>query len=48
MKSLGLVKDDAHSRDMLRSLTTGNRSTLPQCDNEDVIRFGLRSREVKR
>jgi len=44
MKRLGLVKDDAHNRDMWTSLTTGNRSTLPQCSNED---YGLRSREVR-
>jgi len=30
MKRLGLVKDDAHNPDKWRSLTTGNRPTLPQ------------------
>jgi len=38
--------DDAHSRDKWRNLTTGNRPTLRQCDNEGVIRYGLRSRDV--
>jgi len=30
IEKLGLVKDDAHNRDKWRSLTTGNRPTLPQ------------------
>jgi len=32
-ESLGLVKNDAHNQDKLRSLKTGNRPTLPQCGN---------------
>jgi len=48
MKRLGLVKDDAYSRDKWRSLTNEYRSTLPQCGNEGVILYGLRSLEVKR
>jgi len=48
MRRFCLVKDDAHNRDKWRSLTTGNRPTLPQCGNEDVILYGLRSRDVKR
>jgi len=43
MKMLTLVKDHARNRDKWRSLTTGNRPTLPQCDNEGVILYGLRS-----
>jgi len=35
MKRLSLVKDDAYNRDIWRSLTTGNRPTLPQYGNED-------------
>jgi len=27
-------------------LTTGNCSTLPQCDKEGVVLYGLRSRDV--
>jgi len=42
------VKGDAHNRDMCKSLTTGNLSTLPQCGSEDVIFYELRSRDVKR
>jgi len=45
---LGLVKDDAQNRDKWRSLTTGNRPTLPQCGNEGVIFYGLHSRDVQR
>jgi len=42
MKRLGLVKNGAHNRDKWRSLTTGNRSTLPQCGNHDgVVFYGL-------
>jgi len=37
MKRLGLVKDDAHNRGKWRSLTTGNRPTLPQCGNAGVV-----------
>jgi len=48
MKRLGLVKDDAQNRDKWRSLTTGNRPTLPQCSNEVVILHGLHSSDVKR
>jgi len=48
MKRFGLVKGDAHNLDKWRSLTTGNRPTLPQCGDEGVIFFGLRSRDVKR
>jgi len=49
MKRLSLVKDDAHNRDMWRSLTTGNRSRLPQCSNEgQVILYGLCSHDVNR
>jgi len=44
MKRLGLVEDDG---DKWRSLTTGNRPALPQCGNEGVILYGLRSRDVK-
>jgi len=29
MKWLGFIKDDAHERDKVRSLTSGNRPTLP-------------------
>jgi len=47
MKRLGLVKDDAHNREKWRSLTTGNHQTLPQCGNEGVILYRLRSRDVK-
>jgi len=43
-----LFKDDAHNRDKLRSSTTANRLTLPQCGNEGVILYELRSRDVKR
>jgi len=46
MKMLGLVKDDAHSRDKWRSLTTGNSSTLPQSGNEGAVLYGLLSRDV--
>jgi len=48
MKMLGLVKGDAFHQDIWKSLTTGNRPTLPQYDNEGVIFYGLRSRDVKR
>jgi len=34
MKMHDMVKDDAHNRGKWRSFTTGNRPTLPQCDNE--------------
>jgi len=44
---LGLVKDDAHNRDKWRSLTTENLPTLPQCGNEAVILYKLRSSDVK-
>jgi len=47
MKRLGLVKDDAHNRDKWRSLKSESRPTLPQCSNECVILYGLRSRDVK-
>jgi len=47
-KMLRLVNNDAHNRDKWTSLTTVNRPTLPQCSNEGVIRYGLRSRDVKR
>jgi len=47
MKRLGLVKDDAHNRDKCMSLTTGNRPTLPQCSNEGVILYALRSYDFK-
>jgi len=46
MKRHSLDKDDAHTRDKWRSLTTGNRLTLPQCGNEGVILYGLHSRDV--
>jgi len=49
MKRLCLVKDDAHNRDKWRGLTkSGNHPTLPQCGNEGVILYGLRSFDVKR
>jgi len=49
MKMFGCIKDDeAHNRDKWRSLTTGNRPTLPQCGNEGVILYGLSPRDVKR
>jgi len=48
MKRLGLIKDEAHSRVKLRSLTTGNRPTLLKCSNESVILYGLRFRDIKR
>jgi len=41
IKRLVLVKDDAHSRDKWRSLTTGNRPALSQCGNEGVILYGF-------
>jgi len=50
MKRLDLVKDDdlvKHNRNKWRSLTTGDGSTLPECGNEGVIFYGLRSRDVK-
>jgi len=47
MKRLGFVKDDAHNRDIQRSLTNGNRPTLPHINNKDVILYRLRSRDVK-
>jgi len=31
IKRLGLIIDDAHNRDMWRSLTTGTRPALSQC-----------------
>jgi len=31
LKRLGLVKEDARNRHWWRSLTSGNRLTLPQC-----------------
>jgi len=46
MKRSNLVKDDAHNRDNWS--TTGNRPTLPQRGNEDMILHGVRSRDVKR
>jgi len=46
MKRLGLVKVDAHIRDMWRSVTTGSRPTLPQCSNKGMILSGLRSHHV--
>jgi len=46
MKRFGVVKDDDHNRDKWRSLTSGNRPTLPQCGRESVILYGLRSRDV--
>jgi len=48
MIKLGLCKDDAHNRDKWRSLTTGNRSTLPLCGKEGVVPNGLRSRGINR
>jgi len=41
MKKHGLVKDDARNRDKLRSLTSGNRPTLPHHGNESVILYEL-------
>jgi len=41
IKRLGMVKDKAHNRDKWRSLTTGNRPTLPQCGNEGVMLYGF-------
>jgi len=35
IKIFDLVKDDKW-----RSLTTGNRSTLPRCSNEGVVLYG--------
>jgi len=46
-KRLSLVKDDAGNQDKWRSLTTGNGPTLPQCGNESVVHYGLRSLDVK-
>jgi len=43
-----VIEDDTHNRDKWRSLTTGNRPTLPKCGNEGVILYELRSCEVKR
>jgi len=43
MKRLGLVEYDARNQDMCRSLTTGNRKTLPHCCNDGVILYGLYS-----
>jgi len=40
MKRLGLVKYDAHNE--------MSEGILPQCGNEGVILYGLRSRDVKR
>jgi len=49
VKRLGFVlKDDAHIQNKWRRLTTGNRPRLPQCCNEVVVLYGLRSRDVKR
>jgi len=45
---LVLLKYDAHNRNKWRSLTTGNRPTLPQCGNESVVYYGLSSLDVKR
>jgi len=36
VKRLGVVENDAQNRDKGRSLTTGNRPTLPECGNEVV------------
>jgi len=48
MKRLGSNNDDAHNREKWKNLTTGNLETLPLCGNEDVIRYGVRSCDVKR
>jgi len=48
IKRFGLVKDDTHIRDKWKSLTIGNRPTLPQCGNEGVVLNGLRFCDVKR
>jgi len=45
IKRLGSVNDDDY---MWRNLTNGNRPTLPQSVNECVIRYGIRSCDVKR
>jgi len=47
IKRLDLVKNEAHNQDMWKSLTSGNRPTLPHCGNESVILYRLRSRYVK-
>jgi len=39
MKRFGLVKDDAYNQDKWKCLATGNRSTLPQRGNEDVVLY---------
>jgi len=47
IRVLGLVKDDVHSRDKGRSLTSGNRPRRLMCRNVDVIYYGLRLQDVK-
>jgi len=43
MKRRGFSEDDAPNRDRWKSLTIGNRPTLPQCCNEGVILYGVLS-----
>jgi len=45
---LGLIREDTPIRYRWRSLISGNLPTLPQCGEEGVVLYGLRSLDVKR